>query len=130
VGRPPHRLATLVLALVTAAGNLAPCAGWRTTPEARMACCTDDAACPMHKDGAGAASRPLTQAAADSCCASPVGDDAAPTAAYVLSAIVDLAPVAPPARHSAIWPLASARFDQPPPPRAVPRHLLLSVLLV
>src|SRR5688572_1798613 len=85
-----RRFPALVLTLALASGNVAVCAGWAATPEARMACCTDDGACPMHTSESGS-SRSISQAEADSCCASSEGDDSTqsnPTVAAALSKAV------------------------------------------
>ena len=70
-----HRLAALALTFGLMAGNAAICAGWLPSPEARMACCADGAECPMHKGDShrSGSERVLTQAQADSCCASSEG---------------------------------------------------------
>ena len=67
-----RRLSAAVLAMVIATANGAVCAGWMPTPEARMACCSEGGACPMHKgeSHSSGSERVLTQAQADSCCAS------------------------------------------------------------
>src|SRR5688572_13110784 len=60
------------MTLALLAGNVALCAGWAATPEARMACCAEGAACPMHRPAPpdSHTQRVLSQAQADSCCAS------------------------------------------------------------
>ena len=128
----PVCAAIVALALVT--GNLAACAGWTATPEARMACCLDEAACPMHaavpRDGE--AERAISQADADSCCAASEREQSSQSSpAFVLASA--LTPVAGPIAllaatalpHDTIWlshvPIVAA---------ATPTHLLLSVFLV
>src|SRR5436305_1193922 len=69
-----RHLAPVVAILSLCVGQVAVCAGWQTTPEARMACCTsDEATCPMHKAAShshgGASQHAVDQAQADSCCA-------------------------------------------------------------
>src|SRR5687768_10661168 len=74
---------TLMLALVDA--HVAVCAGWQSTPEARMDCCTEDCVCPMHDSKSGSNSgrsdsgKALTQSDADSCCASSEREDSSPS---------------------------------------------------
>ena len=64
------RLSALALALALMAGNAAVCAGWMSSPEARMACCSEGGACPMHRGSShDSGSDRVTQAQADSCCA-------------------------------------------------------------
>jgi hypothetical protein len=124
---------TLVLALVDA--HAAVCAGWQSTPEARMDCCTEDCACPMHegrpdRSGSGKA---LTQAQADSCCASSEREDsshsnpstAAPISNVVLGEGVVIQPPIPSLVLSDNW-----RTAVPIPATPVARHVLLSVFLV
>src|SRR5215207_7796516 len=67
-----RRLSTLAVVLALGAGNAAVCAGWLPTPEARMACCAEGGGCPMHKGESSRSGsfRVITQAQADSCCAS------------------------------------------------------------
>jgi hypothetical protein len=128
-----RRLSVLVLVSAVAAGQLGVCAGWMATPEARMACCSDSA-CPMHKAGSHATSsaRALTQAEADRCCAASEQDDSARSTSNVVFA-VSLGVVSSPvpvvlpdvALHPDSW-----RAAVPAPATRVPKHLLLSVLLV
>jgi hypothetical protein len=44
-----RRFAAVAVVLALSAGNLAICAGWQATPEARMECCKNGTSCPMHK---------------------------------------------------------------------------------
>jgi hypothetical protein len=126
-------VAALILALATAAGNVAVCDGWKAAPRARMACCAEGSACPMHGQGgdrAGARAQ-VSQETADSCCAASERDAAAPSAAYVLSPNVAAAIVTIPALDAPrMWRPPGRRFESPPLSRAIPRHLLLSVILV
>jgi hypothetical protein len=123
------RLAALALATVLAVGNVAVCAGWAATPEARLDCCTGSSECPMHAGGHDHGV--MTQAEADSCCAASETDrsQSSPLALAALS----VPPVMP-------WTVAvateAARSSLLADPVAPPhlnqraRHLLLSVLLV
>ena len=124
---------TLMLALVDA--HVAVCAGWQATPEARMDCCTGDCACPMHESTShGSGSRKaLTQAEADSCCASSEREDSSPsnpsTVAPISNAVLGEAVVIP----APIPPLVLTdhwRTAVPISVTPVARHVLLSVFLV
>ena len=128
-----QRFAAVVLTFALVAGNAALCAGWKPTPEARMACCVDGAECPMHKGNShrSGSERALTQAQADSCCASSEGKNsnqstfvAAITAAVLGDGIILPAHV-PALVLSGAW-----RISAPIPVAPVPKHLLLSVFLV
>ena len=129
-----HRLSAVVLCLGLVAGNAAVCAGWLATPEARMACCTGDGPCPMHKSDSDdqGAMRVISQAEADRCCASSERDESAPSSPpFVLG--VALAPLASPVPF-VVPEIASAiaawRTGVPISATHVSKHLLLSVLLV
>ena len=127
------RLPALLVTLVLSAGNMTTCAGWMATPEARMSCCSGGLACPMHADSHNPSSpRTVSQAEADSCCAASERDDAAPpestfvlavSLGLVTSTVEDVVP------HTTIHP-DSWRTLVPVPATHVPKHLLLSVLLV
>jgi len=129
-----RRLFALALAVLISAGNVAICAGWASTPEARMACCADST-CPMHKtESKGSESvSAFSQAQADSCCASAEhrkSSESSPTfVAAVPSAVlgtgVVLPAVAPALVLSDGW-----RTVAPIPTAHVPKHVLLSVFLV
>ena len=133
-----QRILAVVLCLGLVAGNAAVCAGWAPTAEARMACCTDGGTCPMHdgqKGGSRASQsgRMLTQAEADSCCASSERDSSSPStpsfaatiSVAVLGTGVVLAPTLPSLAVHDYW-----RIEAPIPSPPVPRHVLLSVFLV
>ena len=129
-----HRLSAVFLCLGLVAGNAALCAGWLATPDARMACCTGDGPCPMHKSGSDddGAKRVISQAEADRCCASSERDDSAqPSPSFVLP--VALAPITSPVPF--VVPEIGSATDAwrtlvPIPAAHVSKHLLLSVLLV
>jgi hypothetical protein len=100
-----------------------------------MACCADDVPCPMHKgeSSGSTANNGVTQAQADSCCASSEHDSssqssptfvAAPSIA-VLGTGITLPPVVPALVLSDGW-----RTAAPIPSPQVPKHVLLSVFLV
>lgn len=127
-----RRLTALAAVLTLSVGNLAVCAGWRATPEARMACCQDESACPMHKSDGHAPTHHVTQAHADTCCAGSEQNDLTTTrTALVASGIVFLAPataalvVAPMVPALEKWRALVPLLVSP-----VPKHLLLSVFLV
>jgi hypothetical protein len=129
-----RRLASIAAVLAFSISNLAVCAGWRATPEARMACCQDEATCPMHKSESHRpqSQHQLTQAQADDCCAGSERNHSATTrTSFVASGTVALAPAAIPL---VVIPKAPAlrewRALVPLPVSPVPKHLLLSVLLV
>lgn len=133
-----RRLVGVVTALALALGQVGLCAGWSPSPEARQACCSRGS-CPMHEndpahDATGAhgtsAHSGVDQSEADRCCGlSEQRDDPAPSAAGI-TPVVPLALLTTPARL--VVELDAARLDHRVPRRAaaVPRHLLLSVLLV
>ena len=98
-----------------------------------MACCTGGD-CPMHK-GESPHSTPqhgVTQAQADSCCASSEGQSHQPAPAFssvISSAVLGAAFVLPPP-VPALVVSDSWRTAAPIPIAPVPRHVLLSVFLV
>ena len=125
---------TLLVALGLTTGQLLQCSGWLPTPEARMACCVDERTCPMHAgedthDGAhGWTHRTLDQADADACCLASAPEDTSPSAAgFVLSQ--DQATVPGASLPAPVWVAAPGTRD-PVPNARLPRHLLLSVLIV
>jgi hypothetical protein len=130
-----RRLSAVVLSLALLSGNGALCAGWAPTPEARMACCSDEGACPMHRassHSAGAHHAP-TQAQADNCCVSSERDSSRPSnpivAATVSSAVLGPGTALPP-NVPALVLSDKWRIVAPIPSTPVPKHLLLSVFLV
>ena len=124
---------TFVSALALAAGQAGVCAGWMATHEARMACCSDDGPCPMHRsESEDGPTRVVTQAEADRCCAASEHEDSTPSqsnAAFFVTLAVALSPIPgllpAPEAHADIW-----RASVPIPASHVPKHLLLSVFLV
>ena len=121
--------------LALAASTPAVCQGWMPTPEARMACCTGDGPCPMHtsedSDKPGAM-RVIDQAEADRCCAASEHDESAPaTAPFALAVVFALVASPVPAQPPDVTSAAQVWRTLVPIPRtSVPKHLLLSVLLV
>jgi hypothetical protein len=124
----------IVAVLTLCAGNFALCVGWQATPEARMACCRNEATCPMHKSESpdSSSKHKVTQAHADSCCAGSERSHSTTTnSTFVLSVIVALAPATVPVVTSLNVPaLQEWRAFVPLPVPPVPKHLLLSVFLV
>jgi hypothetical protein len=123
----------LVAVLALVASNVADCAGWAATPEARMGCCTDGD-CPMHQGESNTGSeRVVTQAQADACCAASErhqSESSNPSAVAAISAAalgvgVVLPPVTPTLVLTDGW-RTEAAIHSPP----VARHVLLSVFLV
>ena len=129
-----QRFAAVALTFALVAGNAAMCAGWKASPEARMACCADGVECPMHKGSShrSGSERVLTQADADSCCASSEGKNSnqfGPTLAATITAPVlgdgIILPANVPAVLSDGWRISAPTRVEP-----VPKHVLLSVFLV
>jgi len=139
VVRLVHRFAALALAFGLIAGNAAVCAGWLATPEARMACCADEAKCPMHKGDSHRDShhagpeRVPTQAQADSCCASSQdrnSNQSNPTVAAAITAAVLGAGIVFRADVPALVLSDGWRTSAPRRVAPVPKHVLISVFLV
>jgi hypothetical protein len=129
-----QRLAALALTFGLMAGNAAICAGWLPSPEARMACCADGGECPMHRGDShrSGSERVLTQAQADSCCASSEGKNSKSTPPFdvVITAAVLGAGTVLPANVPALVLSDGWRTSAPIPVAPVPKHVLLSVFLV
>ena len=135
VVRLVQRLAALALTFALVAGNDAICAGWMPTPEARMACCADGCECPMHKGDShrSGSERVLTQAQADSCCASSENKNSnqfSPPFVAVITAAVLGNGIVLPANIPALVLSDGWRTSAPIPVVPVPKHLLLSVFLL
>ena len=129
------RFLAVLLTLALAAGQSGVCAGWLPTPEARMACCADEAECPMHKGDShrSGSQRVLTQVQADSCCASSEGNksnQSTPSFVTAITAAVLGVGVVLPANVPALVLSDGWRTSAPIPIAAVPKHVLLSVFLV
>jgi hypothetical protein len=130
-----RRVSAIMIVLALAASNAAACAGWMPTPEARMACCAEGGACPMHKADSQHSSQTgvLTQAQADSCCASSEREhssQSSPTfVASMTQAVLGTGTVLPAVAPSIVlsdgW-----RTAAPIPTAPIPKHVLLSVFLV
>jgi hypothetical protein len=130
-----RRTAAFVVALTLAAAGWAECAGWQASPEARMACCSGSD-CPMHgpTEPRTGSERVVTQAQADSCCATSGTNDSTPSAVafslslsatLVMSGLSIMAPPAPPAAAFDAW-----RTHVPFKVSQVAKHVLLSVFLI
>jgi hypothetical protein len=135
VVRLVRRLAALLLTFGLIALNAAVCAGWMTTPEARMACCADGRECPMHDGDShrSGSTRVLTQVQADSCCASSEGrnsNQSGPSFVTAITAAVLGVAVVLPANVPALVLSDAGRRSAPIPIAPVPKHVLLSVFLV
>jgi hypothetical protein len=126
-----RRLAAIVCVLAFAQTAVAQCAGWQATPEARHQCC-QDGACPMHHHEDGAASTQITQTAADECCAQSPRHESSPSGTIFASTmtLAVLQPLPPVVLRLAATTPVGAPWETPSPPIHVPKHLLLSVLLV
>jgi len=130
-----RRLAALALTYGLFAGNAAICAGWLPTPEARMACCADGGECSTHKGDShrSGSGRALTQAQADSCCASSERENSNqsnPSLVPAITAAVLGVGVVLPANVPALVLSDAWRTSAPLPVAPVPKHLLLSIFLV
>ena len=129
-----RRLTAFLAVLALCAGNAAGvCAGWQATPEARMACCMSGTSCPMHKsESHGSGSAHMMQAQADNCCAAASNRTESPsaTASFTLLNISVLPAVVPFVVPVTAPSLQEWRAFVPLPVSPVPKHLLLSVLLV
>ncbi len=129
-----RRVSAVVLSLAFLAGDVALCAGWVATAEARMACCADEDTCPMHRsDGQTEGDRVVTQAHADSCCAASEPertDQSTPTFASTISSAVLGTASALPATLPVLVLRGAWQIAVPLPPDSVPTHVRLSVFLV
>jgi hypothetical protein len=126
------RTAALLLVLALSVQGAAACGGWQASAQTRRACCQSGGGCANHDakprhDGAA-----VNQASADSCCASSKAGTSGPSTspyaatiniAVLVPVVVSLGPQAPARQHV-------ERTLLPRAPDAIPRHLLLSVLLV
>jgi hypothetical protein len=129
-----RRAAAVVAVLTLFVGNVAVCAGWQATPEARMACCMNGATCPMHKSDRSqhSSTQVVTQAQADSCCAAGAqrSDSAAAGSTFAASGVMAVVPVAVLTFPVSTFASQEWRALVPLPVSSTPKHLLLSVFLV
>jgi hypothetical protein len=134
VGTFARRLAVVAAILTLCVGNVELCPGWRATPEARMACCMSGTTCPIHKSEGHdhLARRTVSQAQADSCCAAATQqrDSAAARSTIASAGASALLPVEPVAGMAAATAPQHRPALVPLPVSSVPKHLLLSVLLL
>ena len=128
------RLSSVALALALCLGDIALCAGWQATPEARKACCENGVACPM-RNGAtpsASASHAVAQSDADRCCASSERGKGGPSAQFSATSLaVAIVPIilhAP--KPAATLQAMGQHHSHSPPVHAVARHVLLSVFLL
>jgi hypothetical protein len=121
----------LVLAIM-AAGNVAVCAGWENSAEARMACCENNESCPMHKGDTGnlVRSQSISQTEADRCCAGSERHEAAtsPGAFVAIEALPIVADWFAVTVES--FDFTRPAWDTPPPRGHTSRQVLLSVFLI
>ena len=123
------------LGVMLTAGPVGLCAAVTPTPEARMACCTENDECPMH-DGARRSSpshHQPSQSQADQCCVASERDtpnQSMPMTVGVLSTPVLDASVLLPLRVPTLVRTDAWRTTTPLLVTPVPRHLLLAVFLV
>jgi|SRR5215471_3656938 len=128
-----RRFAALASVLTLCVGNLAVCAGWQATPEARMACCKSGTSCPMHKsESHGSSTRVISQSQADNCCAAASNrtQPSVASSSFVEPGATPLPPLAGLVVQAPALALREWRALVPLPISPVPKHLLLSVLLV
>jgi hypothetical protein len=125
--------AALLMSVTLMTSSMAVCAGWLPTPEARMDCCTNGDPCPMHESSNDNrhSTRVITQDEADRCCASSERGDAAPSTA-ASAAVPHLAIVVAPVPFTPFVDVIAHLPETAPPALLshVPKHLLLSVILV
>ena len=131
MGFSPRRAVALLCVLVLGQGTLGLCAGWQPAPEARRQCC-QSGACARHEPVDGVSQEPISQAAADDCCAQSPRGDSSPSGKVFASTITLAVLIALPSVLLTQEPVApvNAPWETTSPPIHVPRHLLLSVLLV
>jgi hypothetical protein len=127
------RLAAVTVLIVLPLSAWVQCAGWQSTAEARMACCAQEAQCPMHSQSRSGRHERVTQTQADTCCALSERSPSTPSSSSHLVAPVTLTLTSTPA-PVVLSDLASLRVAWqdfvPIVISPVPRHLLLSVFLV
>ncbi len=124
-------LIALVSVLAVMQGTLGQCLGWQATPEARRRCC-ESGACGRHSHADDVSRTAVSQSAADDCCAQSPRRESNPSGKAFASTITltVLTSVPPVALNGAPTIGPRAAWETPSPPPHVPRHLLLSVLLV
>ena len=124
------RAFALLLTVALAAGNVGVCAGWTASATARMACCADDAGCPMEASVAHA-HRTMSQAQADACCAVSERQTTNSTRTVAVgSALIGLRAAFSLSQSLPAPGLRKAWIVPPLCGPSVPRHVLHSVFLV
>ena len=123
------------LGLMLTAGPVGLCAAVTPTPEARMACCTDNDECPMHDGGVHSSEshHQSSQSQADQCCVASERDtphQSMPMSVGVLSTPVLDPSVLLPLHIPTLVRTDAWRTTTPLLVTPVPRHLLLAVFLV
>ena len=129
-----RRVLAACLGVMLTAGPVGLCAAVTPTPEARMACCADDDACPMHDATHSSGSHhQSSQAQADQCCVAsehenpnqsmPMYGGMPSNPAISTSVLLPLH--VPTLVRTDAWRTATPLLVTP-----VPRHLLLAVFLV
>jgi hypothetical protein len=128
-----RRVMATALSVALVSGSATLCAGWIATPEARMACCSGEGRCPMHDGDHHGSNGAVTQAQADSCCASSEqqnsGQRNTTVPLTIVSAILGPGTVLP-ASVPALVTTDRWRMAVPIPTTLLARHVLLSVFLV
>jgi hypothetical protein len=129
-----RRVAAVAAVLTLLVGNIAVCAGWQATPEARMACCMNGTTCPMHKSDSHkpSSTRVVSQAQADSCCAAATQgrNSAAAGLTFAASGVIALTRVTVFTAPASACASQEWRALVPLPVSSTPKHVLLSVFLV
>lgn len=129
--RPVASVLVLVAILVSQAGVV--CEGWRTSVEARMACCAEGVDCGMHESAASTdATGSRAQDAANRCCAASEADDSRAPKSTISITSHAIAVKLPMALMSTETSGTHAWHARPAfsPLRHVSTHILLSVFLV
>ncbi|HTH02573.1 MAG TPA: hypothetical protein VL882_19995 [Vicinamibacterales bacterium] len=129
-----QRFAALSIIIAMILGSTAICAGWAGSAEERLACCVEETGCPMHEPPVphSHTSAGVTQAQADACCAASESRRSSPTTPHFTNiGSASLAASVPSFIMASPTALVPATRSIPArPPGSVPRHLLLSVLIV
>jgi hypothetical protein len=130
-----HQLFALALIVLVTVGNVAVCAGWAPTPEARMACCVQGETCPMHRKDfqSPGEKRVISQTQADVCCAASERQQSSPSTPALITMISSAvlgAGVIVPAPVPALVASDAWRAVAPIPIAPIPKHVLLSVFLI
>jgi hypothetical protein len=129
-----RQVAAVTIVLAMTIGSPAVCGGWTAAADDRRACCVEETGCPMRGPSVhhSHAFPGTTQAQADACCAASESRKSSPTTPHFTNiASPSLVPIALPFVVAAPIPVdLSTRLTPVRRPGPVPRHLLLSVLIV